>query len=630
MKIGFRKTIAVLLTIAMAFSLCSVVSFAATAEDVWQYGTYTSLGDSAVAGYGLPGWEKMKQEYAVWGEDAVDMDVRDTIAYLNSLQSEENAIVEGTPEYAATFAVLKQQKLEELGDDLANYWHATDFTRLHEVEGTYASLIAKAVGASEAEGTFHPYAQCAFRTEELLMVLDKNYKGDSKELIDISASMSNGSFSYENLLELQSSELYPEAIRNSNLVTMSIGANDIYVPILGTIMADLVKLMVEQAAAQGEQITEEEAMADAAQAVAENDTEVFEQAAEYADQVELGEATEAEQAEAVEALNDAGGDTGDVDTNDEASALQAIAALMAVISMKDPLYPAKIANLALKCEVNYRINYPKIVKRIFEINPNVTLVVPSYTLNYDGFGNLGGILKLVFGEMNLFVKLQPNHNGRYIPVTLPDKDLVFVDNSHPDVPSHALIAETILKALPVQTAFDDVAGLSEEFKTAINWAVQQGVTEGTSPTTFSPNEKCTRAQIVTFLWRMAGKPAPTQAAAFTDLTEDWYADAVAWASENGVTNGTSADKFSPDQTCTRAQIVTFLYRYDQKFNPDAKSSVFGGTSFRDVSAGAYYGAPVTWAVKNGITKGVSTVLFAPLESCTRVQAVTFLYRYAAL
>ena len=625
-----RKTIAVLLTIAMAFSLCSVVSFAATAEDVWQYGTYTSLGDSAVAGYGLPGWEKMKQEYAVWGEDAVDMDVRDTIAYLNSLQSEENAIVEGTPEYAATFAVLKQQKLEELGDDLASYWHATDFTRLHEVEGTYASLIAKAVGASEAEGTFHPYAQCAFRTEELLMVLDKNYKGDSKELVDISAGMSNGSFSYENLLELQSSEVYPEAIRSSNLVTMSIGANDIYVPILGTIMADLVKLLVEQAAAQGEPITEEEAVAGAAQAVAENDTEVFEQAAEYADQVELGEATEAEQAEAVEALNDAGGDTGDVDTNDEASALQAIAALMAVISMKDPLYPAKIASLALKCEVNYRINYPKIVKRIFEINPDVTLVVPSYTLNYDGFGNLGGILKLVFGEMNLFVRMQPNYNGHVIHVTLPDKDLVFVDNSHPDVPSHALIAETILKALPVQTAFDDVAGLSEEFKTAINWAVQEGVTNGFPDGSFQPDKSCTRAEIVTFLWRMAGKPAPTQAAAFTDLTEGWYANAVAWAAENGITTGTSADKFSPDQTCTRAQIVTFLYRYDQKFNPDAKSSVFGGTTFRDVSAGAYYGAPVAWAVKNGITNGISSVLFAPLQPCTRAQAVTFLYRYAAL
>ena len=142
------------------------------------------------------------------------MDVRDAIANLNSLQNAENPLVEGTPEYDAVFAALKQQMLAELGDDLANHWHATNFTRLHEVRGTYASLIAKAVGASEADGTFYHYAQCAFRTEELLMVLDKNYKGDSKELIDISASMSNGSFSYENLLELQSSEVYPEAIRN--------------------------------------------------------------------------------------------------------------------------------------------------------------------------------------------------------------------------------------------------------------------------------------------------------------------------------------------------------------------------------------------------------------------------------
>ena len=180
----------------------------------------------------------------------------------------------------------------------------------------------------------------------------------------------------------------------------------------------------------------------------------------------------------------------------------------------------------------------------------------------------------------------------------------------------------------MQTAFDDIAGLSEVFKTAINWAVQQGITAGTGPTTFSPNEKCTRAQIVTFLWRMAGKPAPTQSAAFTDLTEDWYAEAIAWAAENGITTGTSADKFSPDQTCTRAQIVTFLYRYDQKFNPDAKQSALGGTSFRDVNAGAYYGAPVAWAVKNGITNGISSVLFAPLQPCTRAQAVTFLYRYA--
>ena len=629
---GMKRTISVLLTIAMMFSLCSAVSFAATEEDVLQYGTYTSLGDSAVAGYAIPGWDEMKMEYAVWGEAAVDMTVREEIATLNAFLTEDLALKEGTPEYEAKFAELKQAKLDELGDDLASYWHATDYTRLHEVRGTYASILARAVGASEADGTFRHYAQCAFRTEELLMMLDPSYKGDSKENIDIAAGMSNGSFSYDNLLELQENGLYVDAIKNSNLVTMSIGANDIYVPILGTVLVDLVQLMLEAAAEQGETVTEEEAMQTAAQAVAENDTEVFEQAAEYAGDVELGEATEAEQAEAVAALN-AAEDSGEVDSNDEASALKSVAALIALITAKDPLYPAKITKLALACEVNYRINYPKIVKRIFDINPNVTLVVPSYTMNYDGFGTLGSILKLVFGEMNLFVKTQASLNKNITFVTLPDKELTFADNSHPDEAGHALIAQTILKALPVQTVFSDIDALSEEFKTAINWAVNHDpqITKGTSETTFSPNDVCTRAQIVTFLWRMAGEPAPTAEAAFIDvLPEQYFAKAVAWAVENGITNGTSADKFSPDQTCTRAQIVTFLYRYDQKFNPDAKDSVLGGTSFRDVNPLAYYGTPVAWAVKNGITKGTSAFLFAPLAGCTRAQAVTFLFRYSQL
>ena len=626
---NLRKMISLLLVLALAVSVVCVPVAAATKDNVLQYGTYTSLGDSAVAGYAIPGWEEMKMKYAVWGEAAVDMDVRDGIATLNSLLPAENALVEGTPEYEAAFAQLKQEKLAELGDDLDSHWHATDYTRLHEVEGSYASILARAVGASEAEGTFHHYAQCAFRTEELLMVLDPSYKGDSEDLIGIAAGMSNGSFSYENLLELQSSGTYIDAIKNSNLVTMSIGANDIYVPILGTVLVDLVKLLLEEAAEQGEDVTEAEAMEAAAQAVAENDVEVLEQAAKYADSVELGEATRAERVEAMEALNEAE-DSGDVDTNDEASALKTIAALMAMITLKDPLYPAKITKLALQCEVNYRVNYPKIVSRIFAINPNVTLVAPTYTMNYDGFGALGGILKMVFGEMNLFVKAQASLNKQFLSVTLPDKELTFVDISHPDVPGHALIADTILKALPVQTAFDDVAKLSEEFKTAVNWAVEQGITNGTGETTFSPDKICTRAEIVTFLWRMAGEPAPAGSAAFTDLTQGWYLDAVAWASENGITNGTSKTQFSPDQTCTRAQIVTFLYRYDQKFNPDAQQSVLGGTSFRDVSPAAYYGAPVAWAVKNGITKGTSAFLFAPLAGCTRAQAVTFLYRYAAL
>ena len=204
---------------------------------------------------------------------------------------------------------------------------------------------------------------------------------------------------------------------------------------------------------------------------------------------------------------------------------------------------------------------------------------------------------------------------------------------HPTNEGYADIADRIyakLKPAKVKTAFTDTQNLSEEFKTAINWAVDAGVTTGTSETTFSPNDKCTRAEIVTFLWRMAGEPEATAPAAFEDVAADaWYAEAVAWAAENGITNGTSETKFSPDQTCTRGQIVTFLYRFDQKFNPEAAQAA-GKTTFRDVSPAAYYGAPVAWAVKNGITKGISSVLFAPLQTCTRAQAVTFLFRYSHL
>ena len=283
----------------------------------------------------------------------------------------------------------------------------------------------------------------------------------------------------------------------------------------------------------------------------------------------------------------------------------------------------------------FRENFPVVLQKYRELNPDAQIVVLGMfnpfiaLLNNELLSKLDG-LDAIVTPMNLFIAATCAKYGcTFVPMT----DVMIDSTVHPSNAQYQVIADRIVATLKVkgaETPFTDTQDLSEEFKTAINWAVQQGVTEGTSPTTFSPNDTCTRGQIVTFLWRMAREPAPAQPAAFTDLTEEYYRDAVAWAAENGITNGTSADKFSPDAKCTRAQIVTFLYRFDQKFNPDAKSSVFGGTSFRDVSPAAYYGAPVTWAVKNGITKGVSTVLFAPLESCTRVQAVTFLYRYAAL
>lgn len=157
---------------------------------------------------------------------------------------------------------------------------------------------------------------------------------------------------------------------------------------------------------------------------------------------------------------------------------------------------------------------------------------------------------------------------------------------------------------------------------AVYWAVDEGITNGTTAVTFSPDNACTRAQMVTFLWRAAGEPEPeTSVNPFTDVSASaYYYDAVLWAVEQGITNGTSATTFSPDATVTRGQTVTFLWR-------NAGSPAVSGGSFTDVAADAYYAGAVAWAASEGITSGTTAATFSPSSNCTRAQIVTFLYRY---
>lgn len=173
---------------------------------------------------------------------------------------------------------------------------------------------------------------------------------------------------------------------------------------------------------------------------------------------------------------------------------------------------------------------------------------------------------------------------------------------------------------PETSVFTDVS-TGAYYYDAVLWAVENDVTKGTSATTFSPDMACTRAQMVTFLWRAAGSPAPTSTTnPFTDVSSSaYYYDAVLWAVENDVTKGTSATTFSPNMTVTRGQTVTFLYR-------NAGSPAVSGTSFSDVAADAYYADAVTWAVRENITYGTSETTFSPNTACTRAQIVTFLYR----
>ena len=158
------------------------------------------------------------------------------------------------------------------------------------------------------------------------------------------------------------------------------------------------------------------------------------------------------------------------------------------------------------------------------------------------------------------------------------------------------------------------------YEEAVNWAVEKGITGGIGNGLFGPNQSCTRAQIVTFLWRAAGSPEPKTMSSFADVSMDaYYAKAVAWAVENGITTGTGDGKFSPDATCTRAQSVTFLFRAIGKL-VDSKAE------FSDVLTDSYYANAVAWAVENGVTNGIGDGLFGPDNSCTRAQIVTFLFR----
>mgnify|MGYP001113483974 FL=1 len=188
--------------------------------------------------------------------------------------------------------------------------------------------------------------------------------------------------------------------------------------------------------------------------------------------------------------------------------------------------------------------------------------------------------------------------------------------------SKVTVAATFKASAPTgKNPFIDVPAGSY-YEDAVVWAVEKGITSGTSAVTFDPNGICTRAQAVTFLWRAAGSPAPKSMNSFADVPADaYYAKAVAWAVENGITSGTGGGKFSPDATCTRAQIVTFLYR------AAGSPAVSGGSVFSDVKAGAYYADAVTWAASKGITGGIGNGLFGSDNNCTRAQVVTFLYRY---
>ena len=173
--------------------------------------------------------------------------------------------------------------------------------------------------------------------------------------------------------------------------------------------------------------------------------------------------------------------------------------------------------------------------------------------------------------------------------------------------------------------FSDMPAAGHWSHVPIDWALTHHITAGTTPTTFSPGNGCTRSQAVTFLWKACGSPGYAGGdCPFQDVPEGaYYRDAVLWAVENQITSGTSPDAFSPGKVCTRAQIVTFLWRAKGSPAPDDPSEPL---LFQDVAENAYYRNAVLWATKTGVTGGTSPTTFSPDKTCTRAEIVTFLYK----
>ena len=275
----------------------------------------------------------------------------------------------------------------------------------------------------------------------------------------------------------------------------------------------------------------------------------------------------------------------------------------------------------------------------FELSGTVTYVEPSY---YSGSSSDPTYSVTVDKTENGSVTVSPKSasKGDTVTVTVkPDSGYVLETLTVTDKNGNELtlkdkgdgkytftmpagkveVKATFMEDNSVLNFFYDVPN-GAYFYEAVKWAVKSGVTNGLSDTMFGPYESCTRAQIVTFLWRAAGSPEPKTASSFTDVSASaYYAKAVAWAVENGITNGMTETTFAPDATCTRGQSVTFLHRA-------LKGTASGSVNFTDVPANAFYTDAVNWAVANNVTNGTSNTTFSPNADCTRAEIVTFLYR----
>lgn len=294
-------------------------------------------------------------------------------------------------------------------------------------------------------------------------------------------------------------------------------------------------------------------------------------------------------------------------------------------------------------------NWDAIIGDIYALNPNVTLMVagfynpfPELKISDEATLELGKAADGIMEALNTKIISGSPYSDKYIYVDIMGVESMatkfgdsllddgFFDalelDVHPSNEGQAEIARRFIELIPECTGlpFNDISHKSREFRDAVKWAYENGVANGKTEKTFCPDDDCTRAQIVTMLWRSAGSPKVKSKCGFTDVSYDsYYYDAVSWAVSKGITLGYTDSIFAPDELCTRAQIVSFLYRFA------GSPKVSDDSAFTDIAADSYYCDAVAWAVNNGITRGYEDGSFQPDTYCTRAQAVTFLYRYMA-
>lgn len=298
----------------------------------------------------------------------------------------------------------------------------------------------------------------------------------------------------------------------------------------------------------------------------------------------------------------------------------------AVPDMRKAGTAAKIVASDANAGENYQFTYVSgtltLISRANPVGPSEPSVNPGAPDN----GSVAVSPKNPAKGSTVIITVEPDEGYELDEITVTDKDgnaLKLTDKGDGKysftMPSGKVDIDATFKKLAETSPFDDVSTNAYYYE-AVKWAAENNITGGIGNGLFGPDLTCTRGQIVTFLWRAAGSPEPTALSTFTDVAADaYYAKAVAWAVENGVTTGTGDGKFSPDAPCTRGQAVTFLWR--------ALGQLTGDTaSFADVPADSYFAQAVAWAAQSGVTTGVGNNLFAPGGDCTRAQIVTFLWR----